>query len=494
MAATSICVHRGHRKDVPPNLIDSRDRDFQRILWIDESTDRVQKYQLLTVTYGTASAPFLALRVLKQLIINEGGAFPLASSVLTNHIYVDDVLFGAEDIPLLRRAREQICDLLAKGGFTLCKWASNKSELLNNISPENHGLACNRPLKLDDHINILGLSWNPVVDAFQFSVLLSTSCPHTKRSVLSAIAKLFDPLGWVTPITITAKIFMQELWRLQINWDEALPPPSSTRWAIIYRNLSHLNGLKIDRWTGRGSDTARCEVHGFADASTAAYAAVIYMRVISLSGDITVKLLIGKSQVAPLKPMSVPRLELSAATLLAKLLEFIRESFNFKIDAFYCWTDSTVALAWVRSHSSRWKTFVSNRVADIQTCAPDAKWMYVSTRDNPAECASRGLLASELTPSSIWWHGPNWLHRSDSSWPAQPSSVDTTTSDESKGVNAHITCPPDRWDLASRYSTWPKLIRITAYLIRFGDRCRQRKGKSNDDSKKSLALTHTECR
>ncbi|XP_036143371.1 uncharacterized protein LOC118645771 [Monomorium pharaonis] len=98
------------------------------------------EYQLLTVTYGTASAPFLALRVLKQLIIDEGGAFPLASSILTNHIYVDDVLFGAEDIPLLRCAREQVCDLLAKGGFTLRKWANNKLELLNDISSENYGL------------------------------------------------------------------------------------------------------------------------------------------------------------------------------------------------------------------------------------------------------------------------------------------------------------------------------------------------------------------
>jgi len=210
-------------------LIDSRDRDYQRIVWYNSDHSAIQDYQLLTVTYETASAPFLALRVLKQLLKDEGAAFPLAIPILQNNIYVDDVLFGDNDIPLLRQSREQLCALLSRGGFRLRKWASNSSALLSDIPEECHGLAGNRLLTLEENFSVLGLSWNPSSDAFQFRVSLPQSLPNTKRKILSTIAKLFDPLGWVTPVTINAKVFMQQLWRLKLNWDDVIPSQTIQR-------------------------------------------------------------------------------------------------------------------------------------------------------------------------------------------------------------------------------------------------------------------------
>ncbi|XP_011883990.1 PREDICTED: uncharacterized protein LOC105571129 [Vollenhovia emeryi] len=471
--------------------IDSRDRDYQRILWGNDS-DELQEYQLLTVTYGTTAAPFLALRVLKQLICDEGGSFPLAAQILQSDVYVDDVLFGAEDVPLLRRSREQVCALLAKGGFTLRKWASNRSSLLADISEEDHGLACNRELKLDDNLNILGISWAPALDSFQFRVSPLEATPRTKRTILSAIAKLFDPLGWVTPVTITAKIFMQSLWRLQIQWDDTVPVLALNKWEDIYRNLSHLNGLQIDRWTGRGADTAEVQLHGFADASTVAYAAVVYSRVVSIAGEITVRLLIAKSKVAPLKTVSVPRLELSAATLLTRILEFIQESLHISSVKSYCWTDSTVALAWIQSHPSRWKTFVSNRVAEIQTRAQNAQWRYVSTHENPADCASRGLLGHELPSFGLWWQGPSWLHLNPDEWPSQSPEPMTHVSDEAKPTTSHCAKLNETWELASRYSSWTKLLRVTAYIQRFVNNCRKHDKQFNIYPARSKALTSIE--
>ena len=112
---------------------------YQCILWLNSEDESIQKYQLLTVTYGTAS-PYLALRVLQQLLQDEGHAFPLAVSVLRDKIYVDDVLFGADDIPLLRQIRDQVSALLNRGKFKLRKWSSNSSCLLNDIAEENHRL------------------------------------------------------------------------------------------------------------------------------------------------------------------------------------------------------------------------------------------------------------------------------------------------------------------------------------------------------------------
>lgn len=131
-------------------LVDSRDINYQRILWITNNFESTQTYQLLTVTYGTASAPFLALRVLRQLIQDDGESFPLAVSVLQDHIYVDDVLFGADDIPLLRQIRDQICALLNRGKFELRKWSSNSAKFLSDIAIENHGLACSKTLQMDE--------------------------------------------------------------------------------------------------------------------------------------------------------------------------------------------------------------------------------------------------------------------------------------------------------------------------------------------------------
>lgn len=342
--------------------VDPRDLSYQRILWSRDPSDPPREYQLLTVTYGTASAPYLALRVLKQLVMDEGADFPLAVPVLKNNIYVDDVLFGGDSVSVLRQTREQLDALLKRGGFELRKWASNSSALLADIAAENHGLACSKSLQTDEKLKILGISWNPSLDMFQFQVTLSSRVPQTKRAVLSAIAKVFDPLGWATPVTVALKILMQELWRAKIGWDDALPPDLMRKWSHCYGKLSHLNGLRLSRWTRYALASARAELHGFCDASTVAYGAVVYVKVTSASGEVTVSLLAGKSKVAPITPMSVPRLELCATVLLARLMEFVSESLGLEPNPRYCWTDSTVVLAWLSRHPSTWKTFVANRV------------------------------------------------------------------------------------------------------------------------------------
>lgn len=152
----------------------------------------------------------------------------------------------------------------------------------------------------------------------------------------------------------------------------------------------------MPRWTGQGHDTTKCELHGFADASNVAYAATVYMRTMSLSGEVTVTLLAGKAKVAPLKPISIPRVELSAACLLARLVEFIQLAINVPKVTCQCWTNSTIVLAWLNSHPSRWKTFVAHRVADIQSRLPHTRWCYIPSADNPADCASRSLLECNL--------------------------------------------------------------------------------------------------
>lgn len=117
---------------------------------------------------------------------------------------------------------------------------------------------------------------------------------------------------------------MQQLWATKCSWDDLIPQPLMQKWHNYHTQLSHLRSILMPRWTEFGSDTSHYELHGFADASSVAYAAVVYLKVISFSGSVTVSLLIAKAKVAPLKPLTIPRLKLSTAVLLARTMSFVR--------------------------------------------------------------------------------------------------------------------------------------------------------------------------
>ncbi|XP_070529844.1 uncharacterized protein [Cardiocondyla obscurior] len=192
-------------------LIDESDLDYQRILWQPNGSDSVCEFQLLTVTYGMKSAPFLALRVLQCLADDKRSNYPLAVPILRKQIYVDDVLFGDHDVNNLKLKRDQFVSLLRCGRFELRKWASNSALLFDDIDAKNHGLACDRSISVDDSVKVLGIVWSPKSDDFRFRVELQEPFPKTKRSILSIVARLYDPLGWATPVTVRAKILLQSL-------------------------------------------------------------------------------------------------------------------------------------------------------------------------------------------------------------------------------------------------------------------------------------------
>ncbi|XP_032684026.1 uncharacterized protein LOC116850171, partial [Odontomachus brunneus] len=288
--------------------------------------------------------------------------------------------------------------------------------------------------------------------------------PTTKRSILSAIARLYDSLGWVTPVVLAAKVIIQLLWRLKVSWDERVPDTILQRWQLIYAGIPRLNELYIPRWSGLTS-TARIELHGFADASNVAYAAVVYARVTTASEKIVITLLQGKSRVAPLKTQSVPRLELLGATLLARLLEFVRSELNLTGAPCVCWSDSTIVLAWLRQHPSR--------VAEVQGRLPGVEWRHIATADNPADCASRGLLGGELVSHPLWWQGPSWLMLSSDLWPTDSEELPADAPLETKKHSLLINRTTKSWDLAEKFSSWPKLIRVTAYVLKFVSCCRR---------------------
>ncbi|XP_018405479.1 PREDICTED: uncharacterized protein LOC108781862 [Cyphomyrmex costatus] len=459
--------------------IHPNDRNLQLILWYN-THGKVQPYQLTTVTYGLNCAPFLALRVLQQLTVDEGHRFPKAIPALTKGRYVDDIFGGAESIDELREIISQTTQLCMAGGFPLQKWNSNCAELLSSssVTPNDQ---LNTVKFGSSRVKVLGLCWQPLADTFTFITVPSSHRNVTKRLVLSETAQLYDPLGLIAPVTIRAKILIQELWLLRISWDKPLPPDLHYRWLVFKQQLQALSNLNIPRWINISYTALSIQLHGFSDASQLAMAAVVYLRVETPNAGIQINLVCAKTKVAPLKKLTIPRLELNAALMLSRLVSNVRNALALENNSIFLWTDSSVVLTWVSSHPARWKDYVRNRVTIIQEIMPTATWLFVPGKENPADCASRGLSAHDLEQHSLWWSGPLWLSKTPVNWPNMhiASSVNANLEEKSNQIlTSYQGSQFTYWELLERYSSLTKLLRITAICKRVASRFRRLSAKS----------------
>ncbi|XP_076301651.1 uncharacterized protein LOC143219634 [Lasioglossum baleicum] len=396
-------------------LLHADDRKYQCILWNNMTTNELEAYELNTVTYGTTSAPYLSMRVIRELNNLEGANFPLAAPALEENIYVDDVFLGAPDRKLLEETRIQVCELLARGGFNLRKWAGNDQDLLRKIPASNHSHAVDLRIFHESNLKVLGIKWTPSDDAFSFDLhrFVARDVSMTKRELLSEIATLYDPLGWLSPVIVRAKILMQQQWLEKIDWDNKVSDTTQETWNSFCMDWRALNAMRIPRWIRYGPDLLEMQLHGFSDASNAAYSCAIYARVSSLSGNTYTTLLAAKSRVAPIKTLSIPVLELSGAVMLTDVMDHVIRSLQVAASRVVCWTDSTIVLAWLQKHPATWKTTVANRTSKIHTTLPTAIWKHVPTKSNPADLNSRGVKAADLLASTFWIEGPSWLKENE---------------------------------------------------------------------------------
>ena len=343
-------------------LIAPHHLEYQRILWRFNQGEPIREYKLKTVTYGTTPAPYLALRVLQQLAEDEKHNYPRAAQVLMSDTFVDDFVTGCKSVKEAISLQQELTLLLNAGGFKLHKWMSNNTKVLEHL-PETDINPTAMFLDSDETTKILGLRYQPCSDYFSYSVdPISHSC--TERNMLSDIFKVYDPLGWLSPITIKIKCLIQELWKLKLDWDSEAPREVIRVWERYRSELPLLKQFCMSRFLNTFSGKAQYEIHGFSDASNQAYAAIIYLRVIYKS-NVSIYLLCSKTRVAPIKFTSIARLELAACNLLSNLIHFVINSFMCKliIHKIFAWSDSQVALSWIKAHPSRWKTFVQNRVS-----------------------------------------------------------------------------------------------------------------------------------
>ena len=443
-------------------------------MWLENPEDphgQLKTYQFKSILFGATSSPFILNAVIQYHL--EGSPSNTTTDMLRN-TYVDNLVTGTKDDQTATDYYHQSIQVMRDGGFNLRSWATNSTSLLKQAEEDN---------KLDPDlpfVKVLGMHWHTQKDTLCYKPQTEETNSleaHTKRQVVRQTSTLFDPLGFLAPVHIRAKMLIQKLWTKGLQWDDKMDDVLQREWIGIQGDLETARLIDINRPYFRDINHLhdQCELHVFADASTKAYGAVAYLK-----RDKDCSFILAKSRVKPLKDITLPRLELLAAFVAAKMTQFLITTLSeLNIQRMILWCDSQIVLHWISS-KTRLPVFIENRVKVIrQTDFDESK--YCSTAENPADLLTRGVSTEILKNSILWLKGPRWLATGEEPiWDAEDNKVlscqsedndDATTQQPEDFSNGGI----DSVINIERYSSLGKVLRITAYVLRFIKALKQRK-------------------
>ena len=465
-------------------LVPEPQRDYLRFLWWPQgdTAKRPREYRNTRHLFGATSSPSCANLALHRTAEDFGQDKKEARDTVRRNFYVDDVLKSVRSEEAAVKLVAELKELCSEGGFNLTKISSNSVTVLKSIPREERAKQAKDLVLGTDALPVeraLGVLWDTNSDLFSFQVdmVKLMKKPVTKRGMLSATASCYDPLGLVTPCIVRARILIQDLFRLKVGWDEAVPNSTREAWERWLRELPLLSNCRFPRCLSPGRpDGAVAELHHFSDASQRAYGTVSFLRTVTPEGDVHCALLTSRARLAPVKTLTIPRLELAAAKLAVEVGQELARALDTPVEQNF-WTDSTTVLKYIRNKRTRFHVFVANRLAAIHDGSSVEQWRFVPTSQNPADLVSRGVDAQTLTDSSIWRFGPQFLKESPDKWPRDPEAGEGV-SEQDPEVKAATTClKVDMKDnpnspispmkeLTGFYSTWKRLSRAVAWLRR----------------------------
>ena len=446
-------------------------QNFQRIVWRESPNEPIREYRLKTVTYGTKPASFLAIRSLQQIAIDNEIEFPKAASIIKNDFYVDNLITALDTEDEAIELQTILSNIMSNSGFPMRQWCSNSSKVIDSIPTNLRDKVLTFSDANSEVIRTLGLEWDPNHDVFQFKPNLPKAS-LTKRHILSAVSRIFDPLGLISPILIRAKAFLQSLWLEKLEWDQVISNKLATEWITLENDIFYMKKIEIPRLVAIKNATNYI-LNGFCDASKTAYAAVIYLVSQDKDGNTKSNLLCSKTKVAPIKTITIPKLELCGTLLLAKLTEKVMNSITIKIDKINLWCDSQVCLCWITSSTPNSQIFVRNRVNQINNILKPYQhdWLYVKSKLNPADMASRGTSGTQLNKNELWWQGPEFiLNITEYPEPlviTERSSIQTAVSLSTDSETY------DPYKFIENCSSFIHIIRVIAHCARFVKKLRR---------------------
>lgn len=491
-----LCRFRTHQIGIIADIekaflqvgLQDKERDVTRFLWLKNpeiplNDENIQVYRFTRIPFGVISSPFLLGATINYHLQQDGS--DIANNIRYN-LYVDNVVTGTSSVENAKVYYNTSKEIFNSASMNLRQWSTNSEEFRNCIPKKD--------LTVEKPILVLGLIWDTDSDTLSIKESkLPKECDYqknTKRSILKSLAKVFDPLGYFSPILLKGKQILQRCWENHLNWDDTLDNETMNEWKSVTDSIDKISTIKLPRYLECDqSEDTKFSLMCFCDASSQAYATIIYLHVEKRECRNT-HLIFSKTRLAPKRIVSIPRLELLAVNIGIRSLKFIEAELKLPIIQKTLWTDSQCVLHWLKTNKTL-PIFVENRVKEIRTCK-DIDFLYISTDENPADIASRGATFTMLMNSN-WFEGPIWINDQKENWPQWKinSSDDTTIS-----VN-HEECLAASNELKTQksqntvfdypfyinpndFSTLIRLIRVTAWCLRFIKNVKGKCGSRDD--------------
>lgn len=457
-------------------------RSYLRFLWWDSEdyTREPVEYHMTVHLFGATSSPGCANFALKRIAKDNESEFgSKAADFLRRDFYVDDGLKSLLNIPETRNLIDNSTAMCRKGGVRLCKFVSNAREVIDHVAPDDRAKDLENIDLVSDKLPMeraLGIVWCIESDSFKFRIALRDR-PLTRRGILSSVSCLYDPLGFIAPVVLAGKQILQQMCADGAEWDDPLPESLRKRWESWCASLKYLDSLQIPRCIkpdGFG-ESVKTELHHFSDASSFGYGQCSYIRMWNSENQIACAFVMGKARVVPVKPVTVPRLELSAAVLSVRTASMLQQELDYQSISHVYWTDSKVVLGYISNEAKRFHVYVANRVQQIKEHTGTDQWYYVNSRENPADIASRGLHANELVSSSTWFRGPEFLWQQNAPY-REPQTFQVSPDDpelKQKTVQS-FSCDVENSNIFSSmlerltyFSSWYRAKKAVALCLRY---------------------------
>ncbi|XP_055585414.1 uncharacterized protein LOC129738255 [Uranotaenia lowii] len=463
-----------------------QDRQVQRFLFREDPSKPPQVFVMDVATFGATCSPCSA-HFIKNLNARKfADKFPRASEAILEQHYVDDYYDSTDTVEEAINLTVQVKAIHEHGGFVIRNFVSNSREYLERIEyPSSISNIHIRADKLNETERVLGVVWDPDEDVFSFSTVSKPELNPTiledkrpsKRLILSCVMSMFDPLGLISPLTIHGKLLVQNLWRTGCTWDDPIDDDSFQKWGRWKRLLSEVSALKIPRCYFGNALSTQCkdvELHIFSDASESAYGCAAFFRA-KVNGEVRCSLLMSRSKVAPLKQLSIPRLELLGAVVGARVAETVQANHRFKIVKRYFWTDSLTVLSWIRSDQRKYNQFIGFRIGEILNTTKLVEWRWVPTRYNVTDLLTKWKPNFDyLNPNSSWFRGPSFLYLNEEAWPEQKFPQPNIQEEMRAQFLLHDVHVPASVIDVTRISKWSVLVRTMASVLRFISNCKRK--------------------
>lgn len=439
------------------------------------ASGNVKEVRLNHLIYGLTCSPWLSLRCLKQLALENETSYNLGSLNILQNRYIDDFFFSAPTVSDCIKIKNETIAILAQGNFTVSKFLSSHDEAIADVATSDQLL----PLSSTETTPVLGAHWTPRQGDFFSFQIKPYSGDITKRLCTSYLARCYDPLGLLAPALFYMKTFIQQLYHdPNITWDTKLPVALQSKWLQFVEEMPLLSEIKIPRYCSLPN--AKQYLCVFSDASTLGYASAAYI-VSKGTNQITSHLIISKNRLAPMRTIrTVAQLELSAIELSSSLIKwFLDGNLPYNVEKIFVYSDSMIALSYLHIPAHKLKTFTANRVSNIRRITQATKipiqWLFCNSAYNSADFSTRGQTPRQMLQNKMWFQCPQILKEFPPDGNLNINEIPAACLPEVKHKILIAKADPNPntiFQLTEHYSNYSRLQRVTAYILRFVKNCK----------------------